>query len=121
MPLSPSVSEASSTVVEMGMAERSMYDPNEVPESRTVENRHASDGRESNDHSQQLGRTGSPRRNLCSNFRSKIVKLVAVPVPSAREDFKTAGHFPDSAYKVLALAGQRSLFSYRAGMMICRP
>ena len=64
MPLSPSVSEASSTVVEMGMAERSMYDPNEVPESRTVENRHASDGRESNDHSQRLGRTGSPGVNL---------------------------------------------------------
>jgi hypothetical protein len=105
----------------MGIAERSMYDPNEVPESRVVENRHANGGRESNDHSQRLGRTGGPRREPSLNFCSKIVTPVAVPVPWAGEDFKTAGHFPDSAYKVLALAGQRSLFSYRAGMMICRP
>jgi len=44
------------------------------------------------------------------DFCSKIVTYVADLVPLARENFKTAGHFPHSAYKVLALAGSTAFF-----------
>jgi hypothetical protein len=59
-----------------------------------------------------------PNLKTASDFCCKIVTLVADPVPWTGENSKTAGQFLHSGYKVLALAGQHSLFSDRVGIMI---
>jgi hypothetical protein len=103
----------------MGIAEGNVYDPIlRRPNSR--DNGLASGRRPLPDHCLPL-QINRARIRLILNFCCKIVTLVAVPVPWAGENFKTAGHFPRPGYKVLALAGQHSLFSDRVGIMISRP
>ena len=103
----------------MGISEGNLYDPIfRRPNSR--DNGLASGRRPLPDHCLLL-QINRARIRLILNSCSKIVTLVAYPVPWAGENFKTAGHFLHSGYKVLALAGQHSLLSDRLGMMPFRP
>ena len=103
----------------MGIAEGNVYDPIfRRPNSR--DNGLASGRRPLPDHCLPL-QINRARIRLILKFCSKIVTLVADPVPLAGENSKTAGQFLHSGCKVLALAGQYSLLSDRLGMIPFRP
>jgi hypothetical protein len=100
----------------MGISEGNLYDPVfRRPNFR--DNGLASGRRPLPDHCLLLP-INCARIRLVLKFCSKIVTLVADPVSWTGENSKTAGQFLHSGYKVLALAGQHSLFSDRVGIMI---